>query len=147
MQKRTTLRVLAGLLCLVVAALFALPSCSSGCPDGETEVCEEDGTTCVCSAPCTSYKDCDAADPSTTRYCKDFGGGQALCVPAAFFQDHCSDGPCEGACSTTDGSCLTLCRTSSECATGCCFVPADINANPLCPSEPAPPGTSYAGCI
>lgn len=133
-------RLLLGALPLVAAALV-IPSCGpETCPSGVTKVCLEDGTTCVCPTPCTTFKDCAAADPTTPQFCS-LDNDVKGCLPAAFFPPaHCDQGAsCVGSCSS--GGCLPYCTQSSDCESGCCYFDPDARghgnslagtANPMC---------------
>jgi hypothetical protein len=123
-----------GLAWLGWATLAPLPSCGNDACPGSTEVCLADGTTCVCAAKCSHMADCDAADPTTRRYCFINDDGDGGCVPASFFSKTCSGQRCEGGLCSASGVCEPLCRHSSECASGCC-------------SEVGVPGAANAVCV
>jgi hypothetical protein len=104
--------------------VVGIASCGSGgggsCSNGLTEVCLDDGVTCVCTTSCSTYADC--VDGTTRRFC-DLSA--KACVPPSLLHLTCPTvGVCEGAaCVATSAgayACAPLCLTSSECASGCC---------------------------
>lgn len=132
MQTRAFLRSAAALLMsLSFAALATTTSCGAPCADGETQVCNEDGSSCVCAASCATYKDCDAAHPDERRYCYTKEDGFSACLPASLFYQNCSSGAaCNGQCDSS-GNCFSLCRSGADCPSGCCYLLSE-NSNPLC---------------
>lgn len=123
--------LLASLLALAVA--LSVPCCGSEtCGAGQTQVCLDDGTTCVCPTPCASFDDCAGSDPSSERYC--YGGDLGLCLPPTFFTNKCMGGiDCTGGMCTTTGVCSLLCARSSDCESGCCaWDRTGARRNPTC---------------
>ena len=129
------------LVAATLAAFAALPSCHGNpCDGGVEEVCKgDDESSCVCAAPCANQQACDAADPSTRRFCFFIRQDepQGRCLPADHFQFACGGTTCTGA--LCDGTiCRPLCRHSTECSDGCC---AQLGAaNSVCV---APAGAGY----
>ena len=107
--------VLSGFFALI--ALVVAPACGSGCPSGQSQVCNANLSDCVCAVACATYKDCDAADPGSSLVCD---VGSSLCVPASFVQTMCNGQACNGYCDQGTGECDQICRHSSECSTQCC---------------------------